>query len=207
MKSTTTKEELFNALTHGFGAGLAVIALITLVLIASVNGTSTHVFGFAVFGSSMVVLYVASTLYHSIRNHERKALFRKLDHMSIFLLIAGSYTPFCLTVLPGWIGWTILGLVWLCAFIGITLKAFHTGKRERLSTFLYVLMGWLVMPAIKPLYDSVSAQTFILLMLGGLFYTGGTFFFLKDRKYDHGIWHLFVLAGSVSHFFSVLTLI
>lgn len=207
MKVITRKEELMNAITHGFGAGLAIVALITLVVVATINGTGSHILSFAIYGTTMVVLYLASTLYHSISNHERKAFFRKLDHMSIFLLIAGSYTPFCVTVLPGWIGWTILGLVWLCAGIGIILKAFYTGQRERLSTFMYVTMGWLVIPAIKPLYDSVSAQTFALLVLGGLFYTAGTFFFLKDRKYDHAIWHLFVLAGSISHFFSVLTLI
>jgi hemolysin III len=155
-----------------------------------------------------VILYLASTLYHSFTSSAVKNLFRKFDHMSIYLLIAGTYTPFCLTALSGWLGWTFFGIVWACAITGIVLKTFHTGKHEKLSTFLYIIMGWLIIPAIKPLYDSVSAETFIFLMAGGFFYTMGTFFFLKDsRKYFHSIWHLFVLAGSISHFFSVISLI
>lgn len=202
------REEIVNAVTHGIGAGLAISALVILIVVAAIDGSAVHVVGFSIFGATMVVLYLASTIYHSLTHPSAKQLFRKFDHMSIFLLIAGSYTPFCLTVLPGWIGWSILAIVWTCAVAGIVLKAFHTGKHEGLSTFLYIMMGWLVIPAIKPLYDSVSFETFLFLMLGGVFYTAGTFFFLKDRKkYFHGIWHLFVLAGSTFHFFSVITLL
>jgi hemolysin III len=199
------KEEIANAITHGIGALLAVAALVVLIVIASINGTAWHVTGFTIYGSATLLLYLASTLYHSLTNHKAKYLFRKFDHMSIFLLIAGSYTPFCLTVLQGWIGWTIFGIIWTCAIVGIILKAFYTGKHERLSTFLYVMMGWLIIPAIKPLYDAVSVKVFILLMLSGVFYTAGTYFFLRDSKkpYYHSIWHLFVLAGSAAHFFSV----
>jgi hemolysin III len=165
------------------------------------------VVGFTIFGATMVILYMASTLYHGIPHSPAKHLFRKFDHMSIYLLIAGSYTPFCLAVLPGWTGWTILGIVWGCAIAGIILKVFHTGKHEGISTFLYVMMGWLILPAIKPLYDSVTFDTFVLLMTGGLFYTAGVFFFLKEKRYFHSIWHLFVLAGSTFHFLSVISLL
>lgn len=188
---------------------LAVAALVILIIMASLYGTASHIVGFAVYGSAMFILYLASTLYHSLTHAKAKNLFRKFDHMSIFLLIAGTYTPFCLTVLSGWIGWTIFGITWTCAIGGIVLKAFQTGKHERLSTFLYVIMGWLIMPAIKPLYDAVNMQTFTFLMLGGVCYTAGTYFFLNDTKhtYYHSIWHLFVLAGSICHFFSVIYLI
>jgi hemolysin III len=205
----SVKEEIANAITHGIGALLAIAALVILIVISSFHGTAWHVVGFTIFGSAMVILYIASTLYHSLTHMSSKRLFRKFDHMSIYLLIAGTYTPFCLAALQGWIAWTVFGITWTCAISGIVLKAFHTGKHERLSTFLYIMMGWLIIPAIKPLYDSVNGQTFIFLMLGGIFYTAGTYFFLKDTRkaYYHSIWHLFVLAGSVSHFFSVLALI
>ncbi len=202
------REEIANAITHGVGAGLAIAALVILIVFAAIDGSASHVVGFTIFGSSMVVLYLSSTLYHSIANPAAKQLFRKFDHMSIFLLIAGSYTPFCLTVLPGWVGWVIFGIVWVCAVLGIAIKAFHTGKKENLSTFLYVLMGWLILPATQPLYSSVTLQTFTFLIVGGLFYTAGTFFFVRDSKrYYHAVWHLFVLAGNTLHFFSVLTLL
>ncbi|MBT1703377.1 PAQR family membrane homeostasis protein TrhA [Chryseosolibacter indicus] len=203
------KEEIANAITHGIGAALAIAALVVLIVAASLCGTVWHIVGFSIYGAAMVILYFASTLYHSLTHLNAKSLFRKFDHMSIFLLIAGTYTPFCLTALPGWIGWTIFGITWACAVSGIVLKAFHTGKYERLSTFLYVVMGWLILPAIKPLYTAVNAQTFIFLMIGGVFYTAGTYFFLKDtiKPFYHSIWHLFVLAGSISHFFSVFYLL
>jgi hemolysin III len=202
------REEIANAITHGIGSILAITALVILIVFSALQGTASHVVGFTIFGVTMVILYTASTLYHSLTHAKAKDLFRKFDHMSIFLLIAGTYTPFCLAALPGWIGWTIFGIVWGCAVLGIVMKAFYTGKKEKLSTFLYVMMGWVIIPAIKPLYDSVSLTVFILLILGGVFYTMGTYFFLKDKKqYYHSIWHLFVLAGSVFHFFSVINLL
>jgi hemolysin III len=205
----TKREEIVNAVTHGVGAGLAVAALILLIVFAATEGSAAHVVGFTIFGTTMVTLYAASTLYHSVTDRSTKYLLRKFDHMSIFLLIAGSYTPFCLTVLPGWIGWTIFGIVWACAIAGIILKCFYTGEHENISTFLYVIMGWLILPAVKVLFDAVALSTFAFLITGGLFYTIGTFFFLKDtkKKYYHGIWHLFVLAGSTCHFFSVISLL
>lgn len=204
----TKREEIANALTHGFGALLAMAALVILTVFSAIKGSTWHIVSFSVFGATLVILYLASTLYHSLSNEKVKVLFRKFDHMSIYLLIAGTYTPFCLTVLNNWIGWTLFGIVWGSAILGIVLKAFFTGRKESLSTILYVLMGWVALFAIKPLFDSVSLTTFILLMAGGVFYTAGTYFFTKDRiKYFHSIWHLFVLAGSTFHFFSVLSLL
>lgn len=202
------KEEIANAITHGIGALLSIAALVLLIVMASLHGTASHVTGFAIFGTTMLVLYASSTLYHALTHQRAKFLFRKFDHMSIFLLIAGTYTPFCLTVLDGWIGWTVFGVVWGCAITGIVLKAFYTGKYERLSTFLYIVMGWMILPAIKPLYDAVSAEVFLFLIGGGVCYTIGTYFFVKDAKrYYHSIWHVFVLSGTVLHFFSVLLLV
>jgi hemolysin III len=204
----TKREEIANAITHGLGALMAIAALIILTVFSAIKGNTWHIVSFPVFGATLVILYLASTLYHSLSNEKVKVLFRKFDHMSIYLLIAGTYTPFCLTVLNNWIGWTLFGIVWGSAILGIVLKAFFTGKKELLSTLLYVLMGWVALFAIKPLFDSVTLTTFILLMAGGVFYTAGTYFFVKDRiKYFHSIWHLFVLAGSTFHFFAVLNLL
>lgn len=202
------KEEIANAITHGIGALLAIAALVLLIVYASIEGEARHVVSFTVFGSSMVILYISSTLYHALVGIRTKRVFRKFDHMSIFLLIAGTYTPFCLAALSGWIGWTIFGIIWGLAVIGIVMKAIFTGKMEMLSTIAYVLMGWVILIAIKPLYQSVSGTCFMFLVLGGVSYTLGTFFFIKDqRPYFHSIWHLFVLGGSILHFFAVMNLL
>lgn len=208
MFQQSRSEEIANAITHGIGVLLAIAALTILTVFAALDGTVWHVVSFTIFGATLVLLYLASTLYHSFSNQKVKFFFRKLDHMSIYLLIAGTYTPFCLTVLNNTLGWILFGVVWTCALAGVVLKAFFTGKKELLSTLLYVAMGWVAILVIKPLYNSVSLPTFILLMTGGLFYTAGTFFFVKDKiRYFHSIWHVFVLAGSASHFFAVITLL
>ncbi len=205
---TNYKEEIWNAITHGIGAVLAVSGLVLLIIFACIKGSVWHIVSFAVFGGTLVLLYLASTLYHSIQIPKVKQLFRKFDHMAIYLLIAGTYTPFCLAVLRSWIGWTIFGIVWACCIIGIVIKAFYTGKKEVFSTIMYVLMGWIIVAAIKPLYESTPTHTFVLLLLGGLSYTLGTVFFVNHKlRYSHCIWHLFVLGGSVFHFFSVLSLL
>jgi hemolysin III len=208
METQSRREEIANAITHGIGACLAIAALVILTVFAAIDGTAWHVVTFSIFGATLVILYLASTLYHSLTNQKAKRLFRKFDHISIYLLIAGTYTPFCLAALQGWVGWTLFGIVWACAIMGTVLKSLHVGKLELLSTFMYILMGWVVIFAIKPLYDSISLTGFIFLMLGGVFYTAGTFFFIKDKnKYYHSIWHVFVLAGSTFHFFSVIALL
>lgn len=202
------KEEIFNAITHGVGACLAVAGLVILVVLASIKGSVWHVVSFSIFGAMMVILYLVSTLYHSLTHRKAKKLFRKFDHMAIFLLIAGTYTPYCLAILNNSLGWSIFGIVWCTTILGILMKAFYAGKKEIFSIVLYITLGWLVVLMIKPLYLLMSGQGFTFLVLGGLFYTLGTFFYVKNKiKYNHGIWHLFVLAGSTCHFFSVLSLL
>lgn len=204
----TQREEIANAITHGLGALLSIAGLVLLVVFAAINGNAWHVVSFSIFGATLVNLYVASALYHSFTHQKTKHLFRKFDHMSIYLLIAGTYTPFCLVALNGWVGWTIFGIIWTCTILGIVLKSFHTGKSAKLSTALYIIMGWMGVLAIKPLYDAMSLNSFILLLVGGVFYTAGTYFFVKDNiPYFHSIWHLFVLGGSIAHFFSIMGLL
>jgi len=207
-KPQSTGEEIANAITHGIGALLAIAALVVLVVLAAMKGTVWHVVSFSIFGSTLVLLYFASTLYHSLTFTRARGLFHKFDHISIYLLIAGTYTPFCLTALRGWIGWTVFGIVWTCAIIGAVIKAISIGSKVRLSTILYVMMGWVILIAIKPLYEAMSFSGFMFLIAGGVSYTLGTIFFMRDQiKYNHSVWHLFVLGGSVLHFFSVLSLL
>jgi hemolysin III len=201
-------EEIANAITHGIGAVLAIAALVILVVFSVLKGTIWHVVSFSIFGTTLVILYLESTLYHSLTNRKAKRLFRKFDHMSIFLLIAGTYTPFCLTVLRGTMGWIILGIVWGSTILGIVLKAFFTGKKDKLSTMLYIVMGWLIIMAIKKLYLTMTLSGFVFLVVGGILYTVGALFYSWDKlRFNHGIWHLFVIGGSVCHFFSVINLL
>lgn len=204
----TKGEEIANAITHGVGAVMAIAALVLLVVFSVFKGTVWHVVSYSIFGATLVILYLESTLYHSLTNKRAKRLFRKFDHMSIFLLISGTYTPFCLTVLRGPIGWIIFGVVWGSTVLGIVSKSFFTGKKDTLSTILYVVMGWVIIISIKTLYMSMTLSGLIFLVLGGILYTGGTFFYARDKmRFNHGIWHLFVIGGSVCHFFSVISLL
>jgi hemolysin III len=204
----TKGEEIANAITHGIGAALAIAALVLLIVFSVMKGTVWHVVSFSIFGATLVILYLESTLYHSLTNKKVKRLFRKFDHMSIFLLIAGSYTPFCLTILRGTLGWIMFGIVWGSTVVGIVLKAFLTGKKDKLSTILYVVMGWLIVIAIKKMYLNMTFSGFLFLVIGGLLYTVGALFYSWDKlKYNHGVWHLFVIGGSVCHFFSVMSLL
>jgi hemolysin III len=207
-RSVSTGEEIANAITHGVGALLAIAGLVILVVMAALRGTVWHIVSFSIFGATLVLLYFASTLYHSLTHPKAKRVFHKFDHISIYLLIAGTYTPFCLTALRGWIGWTMLGVVWGCAILGAVLKAISVGKRVKLSTVLYILMGWVILVAIYPLYQAITYHGFLLLIAGGVSYTIGTIFFIRNQvKYNHSVWHVFVLGGSVLHFFSVLSLL
>jgi hemolysin III len=208
MKAVAREEELVNSITHGLGAALAIAATVLLIVFASIYGNVWHIVSFSIFGATLTILYLSSTLYHSFTGQKVKVLFRKFDHISIFLLIAGTYTPFCLAALQGWIGWTIFGIVWGCCVVGIVLKAFFTGKLEMLSIIMYIAMGWIIVFAIKPLYDNISMSAFMFLILGGVSYTAGTYFYVNDKKrFHHGVWHMFVLGGSVLHFFSVMSLL
>ncbi len=197
-------EEIANAITHGIGVVLAVVGSVILLLYADAR----LMLSISIYGTSLILLYLASTLYHSLIFTRARDLFRKLDHMAIFLLIAGTYTPFCFTALHGWLRWTMLGTVWGCAVVGIVLKALFTGKFEWLSLMIYILSGWMVILAIKPIYEFLSPWSFGLLISGGLAYTVGTVFYVNKRiPYSHSIWHLWVLAGSLLHYFSVVSLL
>lgn len=198
-------EEIFNAITHGVGVVFAVSALVLLIVFASLYGNALHIVSVAIYGTTLVLLYLASTLYHSFTKEKVKDVFKLLDHSAIFLLIAGTYTPFMLVTLRGVLGWALLSVVWVFAILGIILKVFFVGRFTVFSTLLYLLMGWLIMVAMKPLMAAIPASGLRLLVAGGILYTLGSFFYIrKSRPFNHGIWHLFVLAGSVCHFLSVL---
>ena len=198
------KEEVTNAISHGLGAMLAVAGLVILIIYANMFGTTKHIVTFSIFGASMILLYLASTLYHSFPKGKVKDILKICDHSAIFLLIAGSYTPLTLIVLKGRLGWTLFGIVWGIAIAGIIFKMFCFNKFKSFSTLLYILMGWLVIFAIKPLFLSLSTASIVFLVAGGLLYTLGTIFYKwKSLKYSHTIWHMFVLGGSVCHFFTM----
>ena len=199
------KEEIANSVTHGIGLALAVAGLSILVVFACLRGTAWHIVSCSIYGTTLVVLYLASTLYHGVQKPAAKRFLKVFDHCSIYLLIAGSYTPFTIVTLKGGWGWTLFGLSWGLAILGIIFKTFHTGKYEALSTTLYLSMGWLVIIAIKPFFLSVPLAGFLWVIAGGLCYTFGVLFYCLDRiPFFHTIWHLFVLGGSTCHFFAVL---
>lgn len=197
-------EEVMNAVTHGIGTLLAVAGLVLLTVLAYLHGDIWHIVSFSIYGTTLVLLYLASTLYHSFTNERVKYIFKILDHSAIYLLIAGTYTPFTLVPLHGVLGWTVFGLVWGFAIMGIVMKVFFIGRYKFISTMCYIAMGWFIVLAIKPLLAAVPMLGMVWLLVGGLFYTLGSVFYLWKRiPYNHAIWHLFVLAGSISHFIAV----
>lgn len=199
------QEELLNSLTHGLGVVLSIVGLISLMWLAVEAGDTKRIVGFSIFGASLVILYLTSTLYHSFHNEKVKRFFRIMDHAAIYILIAGSYTPITLIALEGWVGIALLVAVWTAAIIGVVFKLFFTGRWDRISTYLYLAMGWMAILAIDPLLDGMPSGGLWLIFTGGMFYTGGVVFYLWDKlKFNHAIWHLFVLGGSVSHFLAVL---
>jgi hemolysin III len=201
----TTAEERINWLTHGIGIILSIVGLVVLTVCAPIYGDVWHIVSFSIFGSTLIILYTASTFYHSVTDITNKRKLRVLDHSAIFILIAGTYTPFVLVSLRGVWGWSIFGIIWASAIFGIILKTFYTGRFNKMSIAVYVMMGWLCIIALKEIIANVSWLSIILLFIGGLFYTLGVIFFAWQKlPYNHGIWHLFVLTGSVFHYFSVL---
>jgi len=199
------REEIANSISHGLGLVLALIALPILVLSAMRIGSTHFIVGAIVYGMTMVLLYLASTLYHSITHEPAKRFFRLFDHSAIFLLIAGTYTPFTLGVLRGAWGWSLLVTIWSLAITGIVMKALHGTRRPWISMVLYIVMGWLAIVAIKPIWELVPVPGILLILAGGLAYTSGLAFFAARRlRYNHFIWHLFVIAGTTCHFFAVL---
>lgn len=198
-------EEIAHSVTHGIGAALSIAGLTVLVTLAALHGNAWHIVSCAVFGATLVFLYTASTLYHSITHKGAKKVLRVFDHSAIFLLIAGTYTPFTLVTLRGGWGWTLFVIVWGLALVGIVYKITARRRFRLLSVLLYLGMGWLVLVAIKPMVMNVPLPGMLLLLAGGLCYTFGVIFFLWRRlPYSHAVWHLFVLAGSICHFFAVL---
>ncbi len=202
----TVREEIWSSLIHGIGIALSLAGLIVLVMLAAQNGNVWVVVSTAIFGVSMVVLYTASTLYHAIPNPEIKLKLKKFDHISIYYLIAGTYTPFMLVNMRGSVGWTVFGIIWGLALVGTVLKLCTQGSGTKAwSIGLYLLMGWLVVFASKQLAARLPDIGLTFLVLGGLFYTLGIFFYVwKSRQYTHAVWHFFVLSGTVMHFFAVL---
>lgn len=198
------REELWNAITHGIALLLSIPALVFLVLDAVRHGTTIHVVSYTVFGFSMLLLFLMSTLLHSMPI-KFKHLFSILDHSAIYILIAGTYTPFLLVTVKGVLGWTLLSIVWSLAIAGILFKVFFIHRFEFVSLIFYIVMGWLILIAIKPLYTHLTLAGFALLVLGGLFYTFGSIFYAwRKIPYNHAIWHVFVIAGSASMYFCVL---
>lgn len=197
-------EEFVNVLSHGIGFLLSVAALTLMVVFASLEGNAWHIVGASIFGASLVVLYLASTLFHwSVRPKIRKYL-NVFDHSAIYVLIAGTYTPFLLVTLNGPWGWSLFGVIWGLAIAGVIFKMFFTGKYDKLSLIIYVLMGWLILIAIVPLIHNLSTMGLIWLLLGGISYSiGAVFYLLNKLPFNHAIFHFWVLGGSICHFFAV----
>lgn len=207
-KDYSIGEEIFNSVTHGIGALLSIAGLVVLVMrcrsLATQSLLGYYYVGTIVFASSMIILYTMSTLYHALTPYKAKKIFAIFDHTSIYLLIAGTYTPFCLITLHGALGWTLFGIIWGLAIIGITLYSIFGKRIRKISAVSYVLMGWMIMFVAKPMYYSLPSESFRFLTLGGIAYTIGVVFYaLKKIKWMHCIWHLFVLLGSIFHFFCV----
>lgn len=207
-REQTPVEESVNTLVHGAGFGLAIAGLVNLVILAGNHGNAWHITSFSIYGATLILLYFSSTLYHSLPRGHCKETFRVVDHASIFLLIAGTYTPITLTAMRGPWGWTIFGLVWGIALSGIVLKVFWFHRLGRLSTVMYVVMGWVIVIAVQPLIESLNGTSLVFLVAGGLAYSFGIVFYVsRQLRFSHAVWHLFVLAGSICHFFAVLHLL
>lgn len=196
--------ERFNAWTHLVGAALACLGAIWLLVLAALDGSPVKIVSVAIYGLSLILLYSISTLYHSLRGRA-KVVMRKLDHLSIYLLIAGSYTPFCLVTLAGSWGWTLFGIVWGLAVIGMLQEIKPRSEARVLSLVIYAVMGWIVLVAVKPLFAALGGAGFNWLLAGGICYSGHRLFVFDDRfRHWHGIWHIFVMVGSLLHFIAIL---
>jgi hemolysin III len=205
LEPVRVEDEIANALTHAVGVALALVGLAVLVTLASLYGNARQIVSYSVYGVTLVLLYATSTVYHSVRLPRNKRIMRTLDHSAIYLLIAGTYTPFTLISLRGAWGWSLFGIVWALAATGVVFKIFFTGRFPITSTVIYLAMGWMALIAARQLFASLPRNGIILLFAGGLCYTMGVLFFALDHKrFHHAIWHLFVLGGSVCHFFAVL---
>jgi hemolysin III len=204
MKYYSPIEEKINIVSHAIGFILSIVAFVLLVMYANLHGDVWYIISFSIFGASLIILYAASAFYHSAKKSKLRNRLKIIDHASIYVLIAGTYTPFTLVTLKGTIGWVIFGTSWGLALTGITLKLFFTGKYNIISTIMYVLMGWVIVFAIKPLINNLPLEGLLWLIAGGISYTiGAILYSIKKIKFNHAIFHLFVLMGSFCHFMSV----
>ena len=204
-KKYTVGEEIAHSITHGLGLLLSVVACSVMVILAAQRGTVWHITGVAVFGASLIVLYAASTLYHALTHTKAKRIFRFLDYSAIYLLIAGTYTPFTLVTLRGGWGWTLFGVAWGLAIAGAVVEVVTRRRYKWVSMGFYLGMGWLIVIATKPLLSSLDTRGLVMLGVGGICYTGGAILYALGRfKYHHAIWHVLVLGGSFCHFLAVL---
>jgi hemolysin III len=201
----TVADEWANALTHGVGLMASLVGLPFLILTWQARGDALSVIGASVFGASLIAVYATSTFYHAVPHPRAKRILQLLDHIAIYLLIAGTYTPFTLGVLRGTWGWTLFGIVWTLAALGILFKLLFRTRFKRASTILYLAMGWVAIIAVKPMVTALPTAGFVLLLSGGLLYSAGTYFYMRDhRRFHHATWHCFVLGGSACHFVAVL---
>lgn len=208
IKYYSKAEEFSNVITHGIGMLFSIPALFYLINLANERGTASHLVGYIVFGISMFILYSASTVYHAVQQPKLRKKLNILDHASIYVLIAGTYTPFTLVGLDGVWKWSIFGIVWGAALAGIVFKLFFTGKFDKLSTILYVVMGWIIVIAYKPLSEGISEDSLYWLFAGGIAYTiGAVLYMFRKLPFNHAIFHLFVLIGTGCHFVSVTHLV
>ncbi|MGN1112461.1 MAG: hemolysin III family protein [Acutalibacteraceae bacterium] len=205
IKKYTLGEEIFNSVSHGVGAGLSVAGTVVLIVSAVIHTNAWGIVSSCIYGATLIILYTMSTLYHSLTNAKAKSFFRIMDHNTIFLLIAGTYTPITLYFLGGVTGWVLFAIVWGAAVIGIIINSINLEKARIPSIFCYVAMGWVIIFAIKPLIAAMPTLSLVFLIIGGVFYTLGIIFYaVKKVKYFHSVWHLFTVAGSVFHYFSIL---
>lgn len=203
-RELSATEELINSITHGIGALLSIIALIVLIVAAGKFDDIWHLVSFSIYGFTLVLLYLSSTLYHSFSNPKMKNLFARFDHVSIFLLIAGTYTPILLTTVRGVWGWTLFAIIWTVALVGAIVRTIYLHRFRKLMVIVYLLMGWMFVLAGKQIYLNLPSISLTYLVLGGIAYSVGVIFYMwRSLKYSHGIWHLFVLAGSILHFFAI----
>lgn len=200
----TLGEDLTNSISHGIGACLSVAALVLCIVQAALHGTAAGVVGASIYGSTLVIMYCMSTLYHAITNEKARRVFRVFDHLSIYLLIAGTYTPITLVTLKGAMGWTLFGIVWGVAILGIVLNSVSIEKFKVFSMISYVAIGWAIVIGAKDIIEKLDRAGLMFLLVGGIAYTVGIIFFaLKKYKYMHSVWHFFVLCGSILQFFSI----
>ncbi len=207
-RQLTSGEEIINSITHGIGALLSIAALIVLIMVAGKQGDIWHLVSFSIYGCTLILLYLSSTLYHSFSKPKLKNLFARFDHVSIFLLIAGTYTPILLISVRGVWGWTLFAIIWTVAIVGAVIRSIYLHRFRKLMVAIYLIMGWMFVLAGRQIYLNLPTSSLTFLVLGGIAYSVGVVFYMwRNLPYGHGIWHLFVLAGSILHFFSIYFII